>query len=159
VALLLASILAVWQFLAPTVQYFRVVDDAAKLRTQLEFLTRHAREGTPVAVADPLSYLQLAHHASPAWGAGLVYVNSPEESLRYLGKDTSERALRVLRDRANLPIIDLETFLGHTPEFLVFGEGWLLSALEAREAHRIVTVLDTCQGTRLTLVRAKDHFQ
>jgi hypothetical protein len=154
VAIILAGILAVWQLLAPAGHYLRVAVEAAKLRTHIEFLTRHAQEGTPIAVADPLAYLQLAHHAPPALASRLVYASSPTESLRFKGNDTSERALRVLRDRTGLPIHDFETFVADTPEFRVYGDGWLLPALQAHKSHRVAKVLGTCQETRLVLVRA-----
>jgi len=48
-------------------------------------LGRQAGARAPVAVSDPLRYLQLAYYGPPSLRARLVYLSSPAMAMRYKG--------------------------------------------------------------------------
>jgi hypothetical protein len=61
------------------------------------FLRDAAGSGSPIVIAHPIHFLQLAHYAPPEAAGRLVYLADPAEAVRYIGHDTSERALLELR--------------------------------------------------------------
>jgi hypothetical protein len=92
----------------------------------------------PVAVSNPLLYLQLVHCASPALADRLVYLSDVADSVRYLHQDTAERALRALRCWTRLHVVDYAAFLTTHRQFFLLDAGagaWLATALTADGAH------------------------
>ena len=90
-----------------------------------------------MVVSDPHLFLEVAHFASPALASRLVYVSDPEASVRYIGNDTAERALRGLRHWADIHVEDYRPFLAAHQRFLVYGTfRWLKDALE-KDAARL----------------------
>jgi hypothetical protein len=116
--------------------YKHLVRRSAEQRETCDFLRSQGESDQPLVIADAQFFLQLTHCAPSDLGARIVYLSDPEASVRQLGHDTCERALRHLRDWAPLPVADYGPFLATHPHFLLFGNvGWLKSALAAEGAR------------------------
>jgi hypothetical protein len=76
--------------------------------------------GEPIAVANGVLYLQLAHYAEPPLARRLSYVADPPLALRHTGSDSVDRALGDLRRWKKLDLASLEDYLATTPRFLIY---------------------------------------
>ena len=121
------------------------------------FLREHPPpNGTPVAVAHPHDYLELAHYAPRSVAARLVRLSDPERALRYTGSRTSEDGLVVLAgfaplrivpyDQQQVPFLLLRTIRGDARD-------WIDPALADDGARIDVVARDEDDG--FTLVRVE----
>ena len=121
------------------------------------FLQEHPPpNGTPIAVAHPHDYLELAHYAPSSVAARLVRLSDPERALRYTGSRTSEDGLVVLAgfaplrivpyDQQQLPFLLLRTVRGDARD-------WIDPALDDDGARIEVVARDEDDG--FTLVRVE----
>jgi hypothetical protein len=100
-------------------------------------ITALAEKETPLAVSNPLLFLELEYAAEPAVAGRLVYVSSCRHSQRHLGHDTCERALQALRHWVSLPIEDYASFVAAHPHFLVVGGTMWLRPTLAEDSARV----------------------
>ena len=85
-----------------------------------------SHDDLPVVVSDPHDFLQIAQYASPELGERLVSVIDPPESVVYVGNDTADKQLAILRSYAPLQIYDFQSFTAEHPVFLLYsGSGGL----------------------------------
>ena len=97
-------------------------------------LARQAEGGAVVAVSDPLRYLQFAYYAPESLRARMVYLSSSAMALRYKGHDTTDRALSILGQWADLNVVDYEAFVAAHRRFHIYDRGgWLAAALTDRD--------------------------
>ncbi|MGH9674216.1 MAG: hypothetical protein ACRD44_13625, partial [Bryobacteraceae bacterium] len=91
--------------------------------------------GEPVAIANGVLYLQLAHYAPDS---NFYYLADASRAVRYAGADSVDRALLALRRWRKLQVIDYEEFLQREVRFVIYqsppsSDGgrlqWLLAAL------------------------------
>jgi len=80
----------------------------------------HSR--SPIVVADPSTYLRLAHRADRGLGDALVYIPDPQEALRYTGVNTPDYNLMGLRGITPLNLPTYSSFAGSHQRFLVLWE-------------------------------------
>jgi len=81
----------------------------------------------PVVVADPVTYLPLAHNAARELGDTLVYIADPKEALHYTGKTSADYNLEGLRTIAPL---NLPTYSGFTKAHRQFLVLWQVSDID-----------------------------
>jgi hypothetical protein len=128
--------------------YGRLTGEANRIAATCDYLSAGNSSGLPIAVASPLSFLELVEHAPAELASRLVYMSDPEASRRYLQEDTAEQALRRLRRWAAVNVVDRDDFLAGRGQFLVYGDGgWLRPALEAAGAR--FEACGRCQGQGL----------
>jgi Dolichyl-phosphate-mannose-protein mannosyltransferase len=119
------------------------------------FLQQHAPgDEIPVAVAQPLDYLELAHYAPRSVARRLIRLSDPELSLQYTGSRSAEDGLVVLAGFAPLHLVPYEE---QRAPFLLLrtvrgdARDWIDPALDADGARLRVTARDEDGG--FTLVR------
>jgi hypothetical protein len=81
----------------------------------------------PIVVADPVTYLPLAHNAAKELGDILVYIPDGKEALRYTGKTSADYNLAGLRGIAPLNLPTYSAFTTAHRQFLVL---WQVSDLD-----------------------------
>ena len=74
----------------------------------------------PIVVSDQLEYLQLAHYASPEWKERFVSLVDPPQAVKYLGHDTLDRNILILRKWAPLHVCDFSSFAAQHSTFLLY---------------------------------------
>lgn len=74
---------------------------------------------SPIVVANPLTYLELAYYADTGLGDALVYIPDPQEALRYTGENTADYNLAGLRGIAPLNLPNYSSFVSSHQRFLV----------------------------------------
>jgi hypothetical protein len=128
----------------------------------IAFLQEHApASDSPVAIAHPHDYFELAHYAPRSLARRLVRVTDPERSLRYTGSRSTEDGLIVLAEFAPLrvvpyeeqriPFVLLRTIRGSERD-------WIVPALDADGARLRVTARDQAEGfTLLQVEPARRH--
>jgi hypothetical protein len=95
------------------------------------YLEQHGDKDQVVAICNPVQFLELVHHGPPALVRRLVYLSDLDAAIRLGDHDTSERALRKLRQWTALKVVDFGSFIATHPDFLVYGNnGWLPAALQ-----------------------------
>ena len=67
-----------------------------------------------------LDFLPLQHYADKSWQQRFVVVLDPQQALAYIGTDTTDKQLAVLRQYTTLPIYDFRSFLAEHPAFLLY---------------------------------------
>jgi len=77
----------------------------------------------PVVVSDVHDFLQLAHYASPGWAGRYFSVVDPPQSVIYVGSDTGDKELAIMRSYAPLQIYDFAPFVAEHPVFLLYSSG------------------------------------
>jgi hypothetical protein len=133
-------------------EYGRLTGEAGRIAATCDYLGAGNSGGLPVAVAGPLSFLELVQHAPADLAGRLVYLSDPAASRHYLGENTAEQALRRLRHWVPVHVVDRGDFLAEHRQFLVYGDGgWLRRVLEAGGAR--FEPCGGCQGQGLYLVR------
>jgi hypothetical protein len=133
-------------------EYDRLTGESDRIVATCDYLGAGNSGGLPVAVAGPLSFLELVQHAPADLAGRLVYLSDPAESRLYLGEDTAEHALRRLRRWAPVNVVGRGDFLAGHRQFLVYGDGgWLRRSLEAAGAR--FEACGGCRGQGLYLVR------
>jgi Dolichyl-phosphate-mannose-protein mannosyltransferase len=97
-----------------------------------EHLRNHNPDDLPIAVTSPIHFMMLAHYAQPELAQRLVYVASPELSMKYHGTKDTELALSKVQPLTGLQVVDYQTFTSANQRFLLYeAEYWLLQALLA----------------------------
>jgi hypothetical protein len=81
----------------------------------------------PIVVADPVTYLPLAHNSAKELGDYLVYIPDGKEALRYTGKTSADYNLAGLREIAPLNLPTYSGFTNAHRQFLVL---WQVSDLD-----------------------------
>jgi hypothetical protein len=122
----------------------------------IAFLQERApSDGTPVAVAHPHDYLELAHYAPASLAHRLVRLSDPERSLRYTGSRSTEDGLIVLAGFAPIRIVEYED---QRAPFLLLrsvrgdARDWIEPALAADGARVVAVALDEDAGFALVRV-------
>jgi hypothetical protein len=88
----------------------------------------------PIVIGYNHVFMELSYYAEPRLRRRIVYPLSRSLDLRYKGFDLDFLNLSALRQRTKLPIVDLDTFLGANPRFILAAHpedylpGYLLSA-------------------------------
>jgi hypothetical protein len=85
-----------------------------------KFVTAGGHPDLPVLVSDPHDFLVLQHYCDKSWQKRFVSVIDPEQSLVYMGNDTADKQLGLLRQYTSLPVYDFQPFLAQHPQFLVY---------------------------------------
>jgi hypothetical protein len=102
------------------------------------------REG-PVVVPDGQLFLQIWHYAPHELRPNLLYLADNAAAAKYLGFDTIEGGLRVLRPWASVQVLEYKGFARPGREFLVYQNslrpGWLLSQVADAGAHVEATAI------------------
>jgi len=81
----------------------------------------------PIVVADPMTYLPLAHNSAGEIGDYLVYIPDGKEALHYTGKTSADYNLAALRGIAPLNLPTYSAFTDAHRQFLVL---WQVSNLD-----------------------------
>jgi Dolichyl-phosphate-mannose-protein mannosyltransferase len=89
----------------------------------VNFVSLAGHEDLPVAVSDVHDFMQLAHYASPEWRLRFVQLVDVPESIVYLGSDSGDKQLQILRTYYPLQIYDFEEFAAKHPVFLLYSSG------------------------------------
>jgi 4-amino-4-deoxy-L-arabinose transferase-like glycosyltransferase len=114
-----------------------------------EHLLKHNPDGLPVAVTSPIHFMMLTHYAPPELAERLVYVASPELSMKYHGTKDTELALSKVQPLTGLKVVDYQTFTSENRQFLLYeAEYWLLQALLADGADVRMATSKLYQVTR-----------
>lgn len=74
----------------------------------------------PVVVSDQLDYLQLEHYATPEWKRRFVSVVDPPKAVEFMGNDSVDKNLMILRDFAPLQVYAFQSFAAEHPVFLLY---------------------------------------
>ena len=77
----------------------------------------------PVVVSDVHDFLPLVHYASPGWAGRYFSVVDPPQSVIYVGSDTGDKELAIMRSYAPLQIYDFAPFVAEHPVFLLYSSG------------------------------------
>jgi hypothetical protein len=125
----------------------------------LQTLARKGDRNLPIAVANPLLFLQLTYYAPAELRARLVYLSDPSVVVQY-PDFVPELCLRALRRWTPLPVKEYRSFLAAHPHFLVDYSGmkrieWLVPqldrdgcALEPLAQDQGETLLDVFTGRK-----------
>ena len=96
-----------------------------------EPLLREALQQGPVAVSDGQLFLQMWHYAPEPLKSRLLFLADDEAAVKYMGFDTLDGGIRVLRDWSSLRVLDYQSFASPGREFFVYQNtirpGWLIS--------------------------------
>jgi hypothetical protein len=85
-----------------------------------DFVQAGGHEDLPVVISDSHDFMQLQYYANESWRRRFVIVLDPDQAVKYIGSDTSDRQLAILREYTNLPAYDFQEFLAQHPAFLVY---------------------------------------
>jgi len=86
------------------------------------WLRASADPQSPIVVADPLTYLDLAYNANRDVSDVLVYLPDPQEALRYTGENTADYGLAGLRGITPLNLPTYPDFLSSHQQFFFLWE-------------------------------------
>jgi hypothetical protein len=96
-----------------------------------EPLLREALQQGPVVVSDGQMFLQMWHYAPEPLKSRLLFLADNEAALQYMGFDTIDGGIRVLRDWSSMRVVEYRSFASAGREFLVYQNtlrpGWLIS--------------------------------
>jgi len=114
----------------------------------------------PVVVSDGITYLQLAYYASPEWKKRFVFLEDSDKAVQYIGTDSIDKNLVVLRRYMPMQVDSLPEFVAAHPTFLLYEENpgagfnWLPSYFSG-EASSVQALL--MEGIRrVYLVKMKE---
>src|SRR5262249_36781711 len=117
--------------------------------SSVERLVRSARhEDLPVVVSDPDDFLRLSHYASADLAGRFVSMVDTREEVVYVGSDSTDAQLDILRSYSRLHIYDFKTFVTRNPIFLLysgdgaFGWDWWPRKLE-RDGYNLQVIAST----------------
>jgi 4-amino-4-deoxy-L-arabinose transferase-like glycosyltransferase len=74
----------------------------------------------PIVISSGVTYLEAAEYAPPELRARLVEVVDPENATRLTGKDTTEKANRIMAAFVPLQVVDLAKFQAGHERFIVY---------------------------------------
>lgn len=96
-----------------------------------EPLLREALDQGPVAVSDGQLFLQMWHYAPEPLKSRLLFLADNQAALQYMGFDTIDGGIRVLRDWSSMRVVEYQSFASPGREFFVYQNtlrpGWLIS--------------------------------
>jgi hypothetical protein len=87
-----------------------------------EFVGEAGHAEMPVAIAGSTRALQLEHYAEPAWKSRFVFLQDEEKSLRYLGTDSVDRNLVLLKPYVEFQMEPFSEFVARHRQFLLYVE-------------------------------------
>jgi|HubBroStandDraft_2_1064218.scaffolds.fasta_scaffold02490_4 hypothetical protein len=128
-------------------------DPAASVES---FVQKANESDLPVVISDGLLYLQLAHYASPEWKKRFVYLLDEQKAVQYMGTDSIDKNLVVLRQYMPLETEEFSEFGRAHNEFLLYvedprqGFDWLPEYLPT--ATSSMRVLESDPSRKLYLV-------
>ncbi len=95
-----------------------------------ELVNKADRPDLPVVVSYGIDYFQLVYYGSPALVTRLVHVVDPPQATVYLGNDTVDKELLILRSYIPLQVYEFHDFAAKHPEFLLYtGSDWWAARL------------------------------
>jgi hypothetical protein len=114
-----------------TVHSLQVVNPSAPVE---QYVAEAGHADLPVAIAGSTRALQLEHYAGPAWKSRFVFLQDEEKSLQYLGTDSVDRNLVLLKPYAEFQMESFAEFVERHRQFLLYVEdedkfNWLPSYL------------------------------
>src|ERR1700730_2676781 len=86
----------------------------------VKFVSMAGHEDLPVVVSDVHDFMQPAHYASPEWQTRFVQVVDVPEAVVYIGTDSGDKQLQILRSYYPLQIYDFQDFAAKNPVFLLY---------------------------------------
>jgi hypothetical protein len=96
-----------------------------------ETLLQEALEQGPVVVADGQLFLQMWHYAPERLKSRLLFLADNEAAIKYMGYDTIDGGIRVLRNWSSVHVEEYRSFASPGREFLIYQStirpGWLIS--------------------------------
>jgi len=127
-----------------------------------KFLQTQALTNLPIAVSDQHAFMTLAYYGSPDIAGRLVYLASPDASLRHLGHESLEKGLLALRPWFPVRIEEYESFIASRNRFLVYGSAgyflnWLFSELATADLR--IELVGRQKDALLLLVSRKDETE
>ena len=127
------------ELLAGTLVQRRVVA-AQLLETTIR---KHTNLGVPIVVSDGLQYLPLTRYIAPDLRHDLYALVDPTSAVDYVGSDSVDRNLQLLRGYVPLQIVDYADFASAHRSFLMVSSGerfdWLPTRL-VRDGHDVTLV-------------------
>jgi hypothetical protein len=123
------------------------------------FVQKAGYSNLPVVISDGLVYLQVAHYGSPEWKNRFVYLLDEQKAVQYLGTDSVDKNLVVLRQYMPLETEEFSEFGRAHNEFLLYvedprqGFDWLPEYLPT--ATSSMRVLGSDPSRKLYLVTMK----
>ena len=130
-------------------QHLQLVAEADERGRIVSFLERGAGDALPIVIGHPQRFFELAHDAPAGLDDRLLHLASPELAKRYIGTDSTEAGLLVLRRFAPLDVRRFEGYTASGRPFLLLltddasGWNWVVPALEAeRRSLRTVARAD-----------------
>jgi len=130
-------------------QHLQLVAEADERGRIVSFLERGAGDTLPIVIGHPQRFFELAHDAPAGLDGRLLHLSSPELAKRYIGTDSTEAGLLVLRRFAPLDVRRFEGYTATGRPFLLLltddasGWNWVVPALEAeRRSLRTVARAD-----------------
>jgi len=111
-----------------------LADGQASLRELISWLSSAGKQSEPLIIGDSQSFYALSYYSPPAMKERYVYLADTQRSLRYLGHDTPDRSLSVLRPWFGLNVKPYGSYVESHPDMTVWIApnpkwSWLLSAL------------------------------
>jgi hypothetical protein len=76
----------------------------------------------PVAIAGSTRALQLEYYAEPAWKSRFIFLQDEEKSLQYLGTDSVDRNLVLLKPYVEFQMEPFSEFVARHGQFLLYVE-------------------------------------
>jgi Dolichyl-phosphate-mannose-protein mannosyltransferase len=153
------AVLAAVFFLVAFRSEYRDISAARRdQRDSIELLRRIERDRSlPIVISHPHEALELARYAPPRLTARTLALASPAAAVRFVGSDSTERALLALAPLAPLRVDRLEPYLSRDRPFLLlwraYFRDWLLPALRAD--GRALKPLERENGWTLYLVEPR----
>lgn len=100
-----------------------------------DFVASAGHPDLPVVVSDAIQYLPLIYYASPEWRNRLVMIVDPTEAVKYVGSNSTDIEMQVMRDYSPFQVYDFQPFAAQHPAFLLysskagFGDDWWVPRL------------------------------
>jgi hypothetical protein len=120
-----------------------------------EPVLREALEQGPVVIPDGQLYLQMWHYAPERYKSRMIFLLDEAAAVKYLGYDSIDVGVRVVRRRAAVNVMDWADFARGTREFTAYQSslrpGWVLPRVVAEGAS--VEVKKTALFRELVHVR------
>ncbi|MEO5924186.1 MAG: hypothetical protein ABIR70_10195 [Bryobacteraceae bacterium] len=127
-------------------------------RATVRDLENNFRSDFPIAVADPILFLELSHQASPQLRPRLFYIAEPKIALSRVTTNSVDRGLLGMQSLASLRVETLEATLARGESFLIIGYpaqwAWLVDELASR--HVPLSVIGSGNGNIVLLAFPKN---
>jgi hypothetical protein len=125
-----------------------------------DFVGKVGHEDLPVVIDSGTRALQLEHYASQGWKSRFIFLQDEEKSLQYLGTDSLDRNLVLLKPYAEFQMESFAEFVARHRQFLLYVEdedkfNWLPSYLPGAGFEMQVLRADPLR--KVYLVRTPDR--